>query len=387
MTQVHGKVEPGYEKVRDAFAQNFEDKGEVGAGFCLYVDGRPVVDIWGGVADASTGREWTEDTLQLVFSTTKGAAAMCAHVLVDRGELDLDAPVAKYWPEFAASGKEQVPVRMLLNHQAGLPAVDKKLSQEEILQVGPVVDALAEQAPFWKPGSQHGYHALTYGWLVGEIVRRVSGRSLGQFLRDEIADPLGLDLWIGLPAEHESRVAPLLNAPPATDPAQIQQMMAVMGPGTLGGRALSMDGAFLLAGEEENAFNTRAVHASEMPAANGITTAASLARMYAASIGEVDGVRLFGDDTLASARAEQSRGADACLVVNTRFGLGFMLNDDEIPLLGDGSFGHAGAGGSLGFADPESGVAFGYVMNQMGAGLLIDERPARLIEVLRETLR
>jgi CubicO group peptidase (beta-lactamase class C family) len=386
MTQVHGKVEPGYEKVRDSFARNFEDKGEVGAAFCLYVDGRPVVDVWGGVADPDSGREWSEDTLQLVFSTTKGAAAMCAHVLVDRGELDLDAPVAKYWPEFAAEGKEQVPVRMLLNHQAGLPAVDKKLSQEEVLQVGPIVEALAEQAPFWKPGSQHGYHALTYGWLVGEIVRRVSGRPLGQFLREEIAEPLGLDLWIGLPAEHESRVAPLLNSPPPTDPAQIQQMMAVMGPGTLGGRALSMDGAFLLAGEEENVFNTRAVHAAEMPAANGITTARSLARMYAAAIGEVDGVRLFGDDTLAAARTEQSRGPDACLVVTTRFGLGFMLNDDEIPLLGDGSFGHAGAGGSLAFADPESRVAFGYVMNQMGAGLLIDARAARLIDAVREAL-
>jgi CubicO group peptidase (beta-lactamase class C family) len=383
MAQVQGKVEPGFEKVREAFAQSFDDLGEVGAAFCLHLHGRKVVDVWGG--EAAPGRPWQEDTLQLVFSTTKGAAAICALALVDRGDLDLDAPVTRYWPEFAEGGKERVTVRMLLNHRAGLPTVDASLPLERVLEVTPIVEALAAQAPLWEPDEKHGYHALTYGWLVGEIVRRVSGRTLGRFFREEIADPLGLDFWIGLPEEHEARVAPLRSAPPPTDPERIAQMMAVMGPGTLGQRALTLNGSFGLIGPD-NVFNTRAVHASEIPAANGITTARALSRLYAATLGELDGVTLFGRDTLESARREESLGPDACLVVETRFGLGFMLTAPEIGLLGPGTFGHAGAGGSLGFADPESGVAFGYAMNQMGAGLLIDPRAERLIDAVRACL-
>lgn len=383
---VQGRVEPGYEPVGEAFAANFERHGEVGAAFCLYVGGRPVVDVWGGIADAATGRPWEEDTVVLVFSSTKGATAICAHLLAERGELDLDAPVVSYWPEFEACGKGSIPVRWLLCHKAGLPSVDAHLSFEDVLAVEPVVAALAAQAPLWEPGTAHGYHALTYGWLVGEVVRRVTGRSVGQVLASDVAAPLGLELWIGLPSAEESRVAPLIAAPAPADPEMAKLMASFMGPGTLIWRALTLDGAMAADDAAGMVFNQRDVHATEMPAANGIATARSLARMYAATVGEVDGVRLLAPATVAGARAEQACGPDKVLMVESRFGSGFMLDGTLTPMLGPSSFGHAGAGGSLGFADPDAGVAFGYVMNQMATGLTGDPRTLTLIDAVRGCL-
>jgi CubicO group peptidase (beta-lactamase class C family) len=255
------------------------------------------------------------------------------------------------------------------------------LGLKEVLAVDPVVEALAAQLPRWEPGSMHGYHALTYGWLAGELVRRVDGRRIGRFFADEVAAPLGLDFWIGLPEAEECRVAVLRGAPrPEGD--ELELMMKIAGPGTNGGRALTMDGALAISGPGMS-FNTRAVHATEMPAANGITTARSLARMYAATIGEVDGVRLAQDSTVDQMRREQVRGPDACLVLETRFGHGFMLHCDTSPLLAEGSFGHYGAGGSLGFADPATGIGFGYVMNAMGGGIAGDPRAVALTDAVR----
>lgn len=381
--QIHGTTSKGFERVRDAFAANFRENGEVGAAFSLYVKSRKVVDLWGGTTDVK-GRRWQETTPALVFSTTKGATAICALMLVDQKRLDLDAPVARYWPEFAAAGKESIPVRMLLNHRAGLPVVDAPLSRDQVLAVQPVVEALARQAPVWPPGSRHGYHALTYGWLVGELVRRVTGQSIGAFFRDAVATPLGLDFWIGLPAEVEPRVARLIPAPPP-DPALAAQMAALFGPDSLAGRALSLNGA-LASPPGEVVFNRPEVHRSEIPAANGITTARSLARLYAACVGTVKGTRLFGKRTLDKALVIQSDAPDAVLGLRTTFGLGFMRTGPEIQMLGPNSFGHAGAGGSLGFGDFDAGVGFGYVMNQMGSGLLIDPRAARLIGAVRDCL-
>ena len=201
----------GSRRFRDAFANNFEYHGDVGAAFALYQDGEKVVDIWGGVADEETGRPWEEDTLQLVFSTTKGATAACAHLLAQRGEFDFDAPVAQYWPEFKANGKENIPVRWLLSHRAGLPVLDKPVSPEDVYAWTPFVDALAAKKPEWEPGTKHGYHAVTYGNLVGEVVRRISGKSIGQFFKDEIADPLGAEFYIGLPESEEHRVSKLIS--------------------------------------------------------------------------------------------------------------------------------------------------------------------------------
>ncbi|MEM9606133.1 MAG: serine hydrolase domain-containing protein [Actinomycetota bacterium] len=381
---VQGTVESGFEKVADAFRANFTEQGDVGAAFALHVDGELVVDLRGGVADRSTAAPYTDRTLQLVYSTTKGIAAICIGMLVDRGLIDLGAPVAQYWPEFGAEGKEAITVAQMMSHQAGIPAVDVKLTLDEVLAVDPMVEALAAQAPLWEPGTKHGYHAITYGWLVGELVRRIDGRRINQFLQEDICGPLGVEFWIGLPESEDERVAPLLTAAPPTDPEELQLMFAVAGPGTLGARALFLDGLF--APGTGAGFNSTDVHRTEMPAANGITTARSLSRIYAATVAEVDGVRLLSPETVDAMRAEQVNAPDACLVATTRFGAGFMLHGELPPLLGDGSFGHAGAGGSLGYADPETGVGYGYVMNQMGGGIAGDPRTITLNDAVRACL-
>lgn len=383
MVEINGTVADGFGKVADAFAQNFEEFPELGAGFALYADGELKVDISGGVADKASGRAWDASTLQLVFSTTKGAAAICVARLVEAGKLSYDDKVSTHWPEFAAEGKGNVTVAQLMSHQSGLPYVDAPLTIDDILSVGPVVEALAAQAPIWEPGTAHGYHAVTYGWLAGELVRRVDGRSIGTYFAEEVAGPLDLDFWIGLPESEEPRVSMLEAAPPPSDPAELALMLKVMGPGTVGFKALTMNGALMAFGGGQNPFNTREVHATEMPAANGITNASSLARMYAATVGDVDGIRLVSDDTMTAMSTEAVNGPDKALVAETRFGMGFMLNNELVPLLSPTSFGHAGAGGSLGQADPESGVGYGYVMNQMAGGIAGDPRTIRLNDAVR----
>ena len=385
---IDGHVEPGFEGVRDAFARNFTEHGDVGAGFALHVEGRKVVDLWGGIADAATNRPYDEDTLQLVFSTTKGATAVCANLLAQRGELDVDAPVAKYWPEFAQAGKEDLPVRWLLCHKAGLPTVDKRLAYEEVLEWDPVIRALEVQAPFWEPGTAHGYHALTYGYLVGEVVRRISGKSLGTFFADEVATPLGLEFWVGLPEEHEHRVAPLIGglAPgPDADPALKAMVEQFMGPDTLLGRALSLNGAMA----EPGAFNRRDLHAAEVPAANGVTNARSLSRMYAGAAGTLPGIDaapLLTRAQMDNARETQTAGDDRCLMFQTTFGLGFFTASLFAPYGAAGSFGHSGAGGSVGFADPENQLGFGYVMNKMDQNLSGDPRTRGLVQAAYDAI-
>jgi CubicO group peptidase (beta-lactamase class C family) len=391
MAEIHGQVEPGFERVRDAFDANFTRGEEVGAAFSLYVKGRKVVDVWGGIADETTGRPWEENTLALVFSTTKGVTAIAAGLLAQRGELDLDAPVANYWPEFKAAGKENVPVRWLLSHRVGLPAVNAELTADQVLAWDPIVEALAAETPFWEPGTKHGYHALTYGWLVGEVIKRVSGRNIGRFVADELATPLGLDVYIGLPESEEERVSRLVTLPGLGEsqiteeilnamPEDMQKLVrAFTDPDSLTQRALNITRPPL-------DFNSRAVHAAEMPAANGIASARSLAKLYAACVGEVDGVRILNEDTLRDMTAEQSNGQDEVLLVPTRFGSGFFLSSEFAPLFGPNSFGHAGAGGSLAMADPDAQIGFGYVMNKMQQNLSGDPRTLTLVEAVKASL-
>jgi len=381
---VHGEVAEGFEPVAEAFVDNFADRNETGASVCVYAGGEQVVNLWAGAANHRTNEPWREESAIVVFSTTKGATAICVAMLAQRGKLDYDAPVATYWPEFGAEGKQSITVGQLMSHQAGLIFAEPPLPLDEILQVTPVVEALAAQPPLWEPGTGHGYHALTYGWLAGELVRRIDGRSVGAFFADEVAGPLGLDFWIGLPEDQEWRVARLRGAPRPTGDA-LDLMRKIAGPGTNGGRALIMDGAFAPK-DGVDPFNTREVRASEIPAANGVTNAASVARMYAATIGEVDGVRLINDDTVAAVSAERVMGPDASLVLPTRFGYGFMLHCDELVLTQDGAFGHYGAGGSLGFADPVLGMGFGYVMNQMGGGIASDPRAVSLLQAAQRCI-
>lgn len=380
---VGGDVAPGFEPVRDAFVANFENGQEAGAATSVYRDGVKIVDLWGGVADKDTGATWNEDTLQLVFSTTKGATAACAALLMERGLLDVDAPVAEYWPEFAANGKESIPVRWLLSHRAGLPALDDTLTPEQVVAWDPVVEALAAQKPWWEPGTKHGYHALTYGHLVGEVIRRLSGKSVGKFFADEFANPIGAEFFIGLPESEEHRVSKLGQGPPPegiemTD--DIKELIAgFMDPTSLISRTMNFAVPAL-------DLNSREVHAAEIPAANGICTARGLARFYASLIGEVDGVRTLKPETITTVTTENTNGKDEVLKKVTRFGLGFMLDGPDVPYYGPSSFGHDGAGGSLGFADPDSGIAFGYVMNQMNQGINADPRPHSIIAALKTCL-
>lgn len=394
--RVEGSVASGFEGVRDEFAANFTERGDVGASVAVHVDGELVVDLWGGTADPATGRPWRADTVGLVYSVTKGATAIVVSLLADRGELDPDAPVARYWPEFGAAGKDRITVSQLMSHQAGLAVPTAPLSRAELLAGGPVVAALAAQEPLWEPGTRHGYHALTFGWLAGELVRRVTGRSLGTVFADEVAGPLGLDFHIGLPAARAADVAQLIDGVPdpdaldaVTDPAVRELVLRVLAamadPTSLFSRALSTNG--VLPAPSAASWNDPEVYAAELPAANGITNARSLSRMYAACVGEVDGVRILSGQALERARAEQVRGPDEVTVAESRFGIGFQLPLPAFPMLGDGSFGHMGAGGALGFGDVDARVGFGYVQNQLGASLAGEPRTAALIGALGRALR
>ncbi|WP_345044497.1 serine hydrolase domain-containing protein [Streptomyces sannanensis] len=383
---VQGTVAAGFEPVKDAFVRNFDVLGERGAAVAVYQDGRKVVDLWGGTRDVDGTEPWVMDTAQIVRSATKGIAASVLLLLHQRGQVDLDAPVGTYWPEFKANGKERVLVRHLLAHRAGVPVLDRPLTPAEAADPVLGAAAVAAQAPAWEPGSTHGYHAQTYSWLLGELVGRVTGRTLGRWVAEQMAEPLGLDFWIGLPDDEShraDRVGPV--DPPAAGPALKTRPKpavseAYRDPASLTRRAF---GAIDPLPDE----NRPAYRAAELPASNGISTARGLARAYAAMIGDVEGGhRLFAPATLTLARTEESAGPDKVLVVNTRFGLGFMLHGPSCPLLAPGSFGHPGRGGSLGFADPESGIGFGYVTNGLQKGVTADPRAQALVRAVRSAV-
>ncbi len=385
-----GLCKPGFERVAEAFQDNFDAKGEVGASVSLTVGGETVVDLWGGVADRKTGAAWTRDTVGIVFSCTKGATAICAHVLASRGKLDLDAPVAELWPEFATHGKERATTRMMLDHSVGVPALRAKVKDSGPYEWDYMTGLLADEAPFWEPGIRNGYHGFTFGWTVGEMVRRASGVSLGTFFQNEIARPLGLDFWIGLPEEIEPRVAPIIpfvyKAEQAKTPFMIDLATKKDSPAAL---FFFNVGAWRTGGA-----NTRAGRAAEIGAANGITNARGLAGLYAPLAN--------GGGNLVDARTLTRMGEvsmathdDATLRIPTRFALGFMKSMDnrrcsigaelfgpdvDSVIMGSAAFGHVGAGGSLGFADPVAGLSFGYTMNRMGPGLLMNERGQALVD-------
>lgn len=394
---VEGTCASQFAEVRAEFERNFAGRGEVGASVHLTVDGETVVDLWGGVADPGSGRPWTEDTLTHVWSCTKGATALCAHILASRGELDLDAPVTRYWPEFGKNGKESVLVRHLLNHQAGLPAVREPLPPGAFYDWAYMTDVLAREEPFWTPGTQHGYHAYTFGFLVGEVVRRVSGRPLGEFFRDEVAGPLGLEFWLGLPEELEPRVAASIPVDP-TQPGVVLPtafLTAFGDPASMQASQLINSAGYMMPGESDS----RAAHAAVMGAVGGITNARGLAEMYRplALGGEYEGVRLVDEGQLVLMGAVSSASdIDALVLVGSRFALGFVKASDnrrlrspadqEGILWSEDAFGHTGFGGSAGFADPKARLSFGYTMNRMGPGVGLNDRGQSLIDAAYRAL-
>lgn len=378
---VSGSVAPGFEALQQVFASGFDGRPAMGAALHVVIAGETVADLWAGTADARTGRPWRADTPSVVFSCTKGLVSILAARLVQEGRLDYDAPVSRYWPEFAAAGKGNVTVGQVLAHQAGLSAPRQDLSEDDIVDWERVVSILAAQEPLWPPGTGYAYHALTHGWVAGEIVRRVAGMSVGSYFRELVTGPLGVDAWIGLPDELAEGAAHLRVSPPlsalwaeeAAKPAPNWPYRAM----TLGS-ALPADLV-----TEDGGFNAQRIRAAEIPGAGGIASARALATIWSATVVPTKGVRLIGDAVIAQATRTQSAGAPVFGgdPPFSRWGYGFQLDSEARHYIADGCFGHDGAGGQVGFADPRRRIGFGYVTNWMMGPE--DQRATRIIDTLR----
>jgi CubicO group peptidase (beta-lactamase class C family) len=394
---IDGHCDERFSRVREVFEREFEENKEVGAAIAFTLDGESVVDLWGGYLDQERSGLWNRDTIVNTYSTTKGMTAICVNQLIEAGKIDIEAPVADYWPEFAQAGKESIPVKWVLSHQAGLPAIEKPLPDEALYDGIAMAEALAQQAPWWEPGTKHGYHAVTFGFLVGELIRRVSGKTVGQWFRENVSGPLGADFHIGLPESEGHRVtdligsilAPKLESKPGKPAPRIKGPMGdfmrdMADPTTMIGAAFNNPR------QRRNAVNTREWRGAEIPAANGHGNARALARIYGALArgGEVDGIHILDKATIDRARSVEAAGPDATLAgLRVHYGLGFMLRHRDMPMSpNDGAFGHPGAGGSLGMADPTSGVGFGYVMNKMKPGLMGGKTAYAVIDAFFESL-
>lgn len=386
---VHGHCEPGFERVRDALSEILASGSEVGAALAVHVGRHAVVDLWGGHTDAARTRAWDRDTIVNLYSVGKAITAICALRLVEDGVLDLDAPIASYWPEFAQAGKAHIPVRYLLTHQAALPAIARPLPSGAWSHWDVMTQALAAQAPWWAPGAGHGYHVNTQGFLIGEVVRRITGKTLGTYLRESVAGPAGIDFFIGFGPELDGRCADVL--PPRASPEDEERRRQLgVNPEGLSGLPLMRVHAYRNPPEISGmgVVNTRSWRAAEVPSTNGHGNARAVARLYSAlaADGELDGVHVLFPETIARATEQQVYGDDIVLQRPTRFGLGFQLTMAERRLgPNPRTFGHFGAGGSLGFADPDARVAFGYAMNQ-GRGGWQHEHVRHLIDLVYATL-
>lgn len=378
--EIHGSCAPRFAGVREAFAANVAAGREVGASFAATLHGEPVVDLWAGHADAARTRPWQRDTIVNVFSTTKAVTALCAHMLVDRGLLELDTPVARWWPEFAAHGKQAITPRQLLSHTAGLAAWRAPMAADAFADWPALTAALAAEIPWWEPGTASGYHALTFGYLVGELIRRIDGRLPGAFVRDEVAGPLGADFHIGLPASEDHRVAEMIPPTAAETAAAGAPPPA---PGSLTAAVLGNPPL------RPQIANLPAWRRADIPAANGHGNARSLARIMAALAcgGTLDGVRLLSRAAIERACEEQIYTRDLVLGFPVRWGLGFMLASPTLPLSPNPhTFGHGGWGGSLAFADLDAGASWAYVMNRMTPGTAGDSRAFPLIQAFYAAL-
>jgi CubicO group peptidase (beta-lactamase class C family) len=377
--EIHGYCDDKFSAVKEAFANNFEQELEVGASFAATISGKFVIDIWGGYIDEAQTRPWEKDTILCVWSTTKVMTSICALMLIDRGLLDPDAPVAKYWPEFAQAGKTEVLIRHIMSHTAGLPAVDSMpLPVEAFNDWDRIVELLAAQKPWWESGKQWGYHAITFGHLVGEVVRRITGKTLGTFFREEVAQPLEADFHIGLPEEHEPRVAEIIPPPE-------------LGPDDLGhvplesvlGRSMNFPEMSPLLARE------RGFRASEIPASNGHGNARSVARVATAVAcgGQLDGVRLMGAPTIERALEEEYYGTHKSWPGQIRFGLGFALTSKEIPMGPNSRVLYWGGwGGSVVVMDLDAKISYAYAMNKMSNAGIGDPRAGSLANALYKAL-
>ena len=401
---VNGYCDDRFVEAKKIFEESIASGFELGCAITLEIKGKVVLDLWGGYVNLDKTEEWKEDTIVNVFSTTKGMAAICLLQLVEKGLVDLDAPVSRYWPEFAASGKESIPVRYLMCHKSGLCGIREPLEKGSFTDWELICSELAKQKPFWEPGTAHGYHAITYGHLVGEVVRRVSGKTIGQYFSEEIAKPLNLDFWIGLPEDKFSRITdiqpdkpgllqkilmPILSIlPRSLAPGFLRMLLDFMDPTTPAGAAFNNPKMSMESGDMEA--NTSKWRKAEIPAANGHGTARSLAKIYGALAngGSRDGIHVLNPETIEMARQTESDGKDLVLgQLHTRFGLGFMLGTEDVSMgPNKNSMGHGGAGGSLGFADPDNQISLGFTMNQMHPGITAWKTATEVAESVYKTL-
>jgi CubicO group peptidase (beta-lactamase class C family) len=382
VVQIQGYFDLKFEALRDAFAALFDEPQERGMALCVQVGGETVVDLWAGVADKDGQQAWHSDTILNLFSCTKTFTAVTALQLVGEGKLELDAPVARYWPEFAAAGKDKITLRHLLSHQAGLPALRQMLPAEALYDWQAMTTALAAEQPWWALGEGHGYAPITYGWLVGEVLRRVEGRGPGESIVARTAKPLGLDFHVGLADEEFDRVAIISRGKGNFGDAAAQRLLKTMmsEPTAMSTRAFTNPPSIM------TSTNKPEWRRMQQPAANGHGNARSLASFYS---GLLDG-RLLESELLAELTREHAVGEDKTLLTRTRFGLGCMLDQPEVANatygMGPLAFGHPGAGGSIGFADPERDVAFGFVTNNLGPFVLMDPRAQKLARLLADCL-
>lgn len=381
---VQGHADPAFAEVADLFARNFEERGEVGASVAIHHEGRPVVHLWGGRKEAN-GAAWEEDMISIVWSSTKGIAAVAAHHAVQKGLIDLDAPVARYWPEFACEGKEAATVAMILDHSVGVPALRDPVRPGGFADFDYMCDRIARERPFWVPGTRHGYHGHTYAWTVGGLFRRAVGTPLGDYIRREIAGPLGADFWLGLPASEHHRVAPMIYP---SEP--------LFGGKSRANHAIETDPAapFTLMMTNDGGYdcNDPAYWGVEIGSLNGMTNAKGLATIYSAL---ANGDLLAPDIVARMGRTASASHLDATLLMPMRFASGFMKTTDNrgqpelvdcTLLLSEAAFGHVGFGGSIGFADPGTRMGFGYTMNRMGAGVMVGPRAQSLIDAAYRAL-
>ena len=384
---VKGSCDPKFAELKEAFERNFAERGEVGASVCLSVNGETLVDLWGGKANPETGDDWQEDTISIVFSCSKAATSVCAHILIDRGELNPAALVADYWPEFARNGKEKTTVQMMLNHESALPTLRDPVKPGGYTDWDYMIKRLEDEEAFWEPGTRNGYHMINFGWTVGELVRRVSGKSLGTFFRDEVAAKTGAKFWLGLPEDADVHIAPIHTYAPQPGDVPTEFTIKLMTePDSIQHKSFMNSGGW--------DFNDRKSQAAEIGGGGGLSNARGQVAMYT-PLACNDGSLVSQDRVANMSMVSTATQRDATLLIPTRFASGFMKSMDNRALnlgpgtsaiMGDKAFGHVGAGGSIGFADPECGLAFSYTMNQMGGGLLLNDRGQPLIDAAYKAL-
>ncbi len=375
------------QKLTPLFLENFEKFGELGAAISIWQDGKPIVDLYGGSCDARREKSWEADTLVLVWSATKGIGSACVLHVLQEHRIGIDRTVSEFWPEFAQAGKEKITVAQLLSHQAGLCALDARV---DVLDYSAVIRAIEAQKPLWPPGTAHGYHARTFGFLLDELVRRIAGRTLSQYWREVFAQPLSLDFWIGLPAEENSRVASVYAAKSGRSPEPKNRQSGsdfyvdLVTPGTLARKTFSLPYGL----QSVSGMNTPDVRAQPVVSFGGIGSASALAKFYSmlANGGKLEGQTFFSEETIAWMTTVLADGMDRVFQIPTAFSAGFMKDPRNVAdrMFGPSAntFGHPGAGGANAFADPENRLAFAYVMNQMEHQVLPNEKSLHLVDAI-----